>query len=121
MRTPEPLACLLCGREADDVKVDLVEVEHPERMVDVLVPSTHRRDAQLMTLTVPERFYPVPRCRDRVACAGRERLASASFEAATDRVRATLEDDAGATERADALRAFADSIPVDDDDPTAFL
>jgi hypothetical protein len=56
----------------------LVEVEQPERMVDVKVPVTHRDDAVEMTLTVPERFYAVPRCRDEAGCKERELLSDAA-------------------------------------------
>jgi hypothetical protein len=69
--------CLLCGHEGNDVRVALVEVEHPDRMVDVKVPANHRDGAVEMTVTVPERYYATPRCRDEMGC--RERQAAAEL------------------------------------------
>lgn len=67
-------ACLLCGIEGRDVSVGLVEIPEPERRivsVSVVAIETSRGPTSFDQVDVRETYAPMPRCRDRAACAER--------------------------------------------------
>lgn len=70
------MTCLLCGHQDRDVSVGLVEIPEPERRVvsvSVVAIETSRGPTAFDQVEVRESYAPMPRCRDRQACAARVR------------------------------------------------
>ncbi len=77
--------CLACGLKDFDVRMTLVEVPEAERRIVevtvVVAADAHGRPTGLEQRHVRELYASEPRCRDRMACRERARIAWAEFEA----------------------------------------